>query len=53
MFESRATSREESVVLSNLIRWGGLAAVVAGVIYVLQGIVALFVPRPAFISSSD
>ena len=53
MFESRATSREESVVLSNLIRWGGLAAVVAGVIYVLQGIVALFVPRLAFISSSD
>ncbi len=39
---------------SDLIRWGGLAGVVAGVTYLLTGIINLFAPqRPVFVSFSD
>jgi hypothetical protein len=39
---------------SDLIRWGGLAGVVAGVAYLLTGIINLFAPQsPVFISFSD
>ncbi len=49
-----ATSREKIKVSSNFIQWSGLAAVVAGAMYTLQGIVILFVrQRLVFISFSD
>jgi hypothetical protein len=39
---------------SDLIRWGGLAGVIAGVAYLLTGIINLFTPQnPVFISFSD
>jgi hypothetical protein len=39
---------------SDLIRWGGLAGVIAGVAYLLTGIINLFAPQsPVFISFSD
>lgn len=38
----------------DLVRWGGLAAILAGVMYVLRGIMSLFDPqKPVFISFSD
>ena len=39
---------------SDLIRWGGIAGVVAGVMYILTGFVNLFAPQsPVFVSFSD
>ena len=39
---------------SDLIRWGAIAGVVAGVMYILTGIVNLFAPQsPVFVSFSD
>jgi hypothetical protein len=39
---------------SKLVRWGGLAALLAAAMYVGTGIVSLFAPQgPVFISFSD
>src|SRR5215213_1506734 len=39
---------------SDFIKWGGLAGVVAGVTYLLSGIINLFAPQsPVFVSFSD
>ena len=41
-------------MVSNLIRWGGIAAIVAGMMYVLTGVVSLFNPqKPVFVSFFD
>jgi hypothetical protein len=47
-------SKERTRVSSDFVWWGGLAAIVAGVMYILRGIVSLFDPqKPMFTSFSD
>ena len=36
---------------SNLIRWGGIAALIGGVLYVLTGIMSLFAPQEEVLDS--
>jgi hypothetical protein len=39
---------------SNLVRWGGIGALVAGAMYIVQGIVVMLAPlKPVFTSFSD